>query len=92
LELEDFPSKVRIGEEKQGVATEEREVHYEAKNPNQNIIKKNVADQILGVNHQVVSGSEEERRAFVPRKRNFDGLKKLLKTMNYWCTCASIHT
>jgi hypothetical protein len=92
LEVEDFPLKVRIAEEKVGVATEEKSKSVETKIPDQNVMIKEIVARILGVDHQVEQGLEEEMRAFVPEKQNLDYVKNILKKMNYWRTCASIHT
>jgi hypothetical protein len=52
LELEDFPSKVRIVEEKLGVAREESNLGIEAKIPNRNVMTTKKFDQVLGTDRQ----------------------------------------
>jgi hypothetical protein len=83
LELETFSSKVRVAEVKLVVATEENDVHNEGKIPNSSVISKGMVDQILGVDHQVESISEEETKAFMPKRRSFWCLKRCLKKMSY---------
>jgi hypothetical protein len=82
FELESFSSKVRIVEEKLRVAMEEFEDRRT--DPDQNKMMKKVADQILIVDHQVSSVSEEKTKAFVAKRKNFECLWKFLKRMHYY--------
>jgi hypothetical protein len=51
-----------------------------------------MVDQTLGLDHQIASISEEETKAFVPKKKDFGGLRKYMKKVRTCCTCDSIHT
>jgi hypothetical protein len=86
LELESFSSKARIVEQKLGVAMEEFEVdegvpvYKESKIKGPTLCEENC-----------ITAGEEETRAFVPKKRNYECLCSLLKRIYYSCTCDCLH-
>jgi hypothetical protein len=87
VELESFSSKVKIVEQKLGVATEEFEVDKSLPQ----VELKRLKGPTLCEENYVDTAVEEETRAFVPKKRNFECLCSLLKKFYYSCTCDCLH-
>jgi hypothetical protein len=79
LELDSFSSKVKIVEQKLGVAMVEYEI--DTCEPEE----KNTKLPVLC--EENYTAAEEETKSFVLKKRNFECLCSLLKRLYYSCTC-----
>jgi hypothetical protein len=85
LELKSFSSKVKIVEQKLGVAMEESE--------NDNDSPRSRKIEVIGpvLCESSYVEAEEETKAFVSKRKSFECLCSLLKRFYYSCTCDCLH-
>jgi hypothetical protein len=87
LELDSLSSKVRIVEQKLGVATEEFEIDNNLKAHG----KIDMGGPALCEINYNEAATKEETKGFVSKRKSFECLCSLLKRFYYSCTCDCLH-